>query len=257
MDDPCSVLSQQLGELFQCSANGDLVRVRTPYLYPDGDYIDLFVGSANGTTTISDLGETARWLRMQTISPRRSPKQRQMIEDICLTHGVEFFKGALLARYRNGESFAACFMRVAQASLRVADLWFTFRTRAFESISDEVADVLREREINFDRGETLIGRSGRSYTIDFHTRTPQRSALVSVLSTGSRPATRRIVEHTFATWSDLNQLKIGPEAVRFLSLFDDSVDVWAAEDFRLVEEVSIVTRWSAPEEFVAALVSHA
>jgi predicted DNA-binding antitoxin AbrB/MazE fold protein len=38
--------SQQLGELFECSAIGDLVRVRTPYLYPDGDYIDLFVGSS-------------------------------------------------------------------------------------------------------------------------------------------------------------------------------------------------------------------
>jgi len=256
MDNPCEVIGTHLGELFECTRNGRFTRIRTPYLYPDGDYIDLFVESSGGAVTVSDLAETTRWLRMQTVTQRRSPKQRQMIDDICLTHGVEFFKGALQTRHRPDESFGACVTRVAQAALRVSDLWFTFRTRAFESIGDEVADVLREREIAFERGETLIGRSGRSYTIDFHTRTPHRSALVCVLSTGSRSAARRILEHTVATWFDLNQFKVGPEAVRFLSLFDDTIDVWTAEDFNLAEETSIVVRWSAPDEFVSALVNH-
>ncbi len=32
--------------------------------------------------------------------------------------------------------------RVAQAAVRVSDLWFTFKTRTVESITDEVADFL-------------------------------------------------------------------------------------------------------------------
>ena len=74
--------------------------------------------------------------------------------------------------------------RVAQAALRVSDLWFTFRTQAIQSITDEVASFLTEREIRFDRAERLAGRSGRGWTIDFHVRTDLRSSLVQVWAPG-------------------------------------------------------------------------
>ena len=38
-----------------------------------------------------------------------------------------------------------------------------------------------------------------------------------------------------------------------LSLFDDTVNVWGEEDFRLVESVSDICRWSRPDEFEEAL----
>jgi hypothetical protein len=53
----------------------------------------------------------------------------------------------------------------------------------------------------------------------------------------------------------LNQLKIGPEAISFVSLFDDTMDVWREEDFRLVEEVSQTTRWSQPQQFLQAVAA--
>jgi hypothetical protein len=55
-------------------------------------------------------------------------------------------------------------------------------------------------------------------------------------------------------WHDLNVLTYGPEALRFISLFDDTTDVWAREDFGLLETLSEVRRWSEPESFVEALV---
>ena len=45
----------------------------------------------------------------------------------------------------------------------------------------------------------------------------------------------------------------GPEALTFVSLFDDTADVWADEDFRLVEPLSMVSRWSRPDELAAVL----
>jgi hypothetical protein len=251
----CELLQKEMGELFHCSRVNNRVRIRTPFMYPDGDYIDLFASTSGDVTTLSDLGETVRWLRMQTTAPRRTAKQKQMIDDIRVTHGVEFFRGMLELRVRPGESFAAGVTRLAQAALRVADLWFTFRARAFESISDEVSEFLLESQVPFDRGEWLLGRSGRNYTVDFHVRTPKRSSLVTVLSTGSHSATRRIVEHVVATWFDLSHLKVGPEALQFVSLFDDTLDVWDPEDFKLVEEVATVARWSAPEEFRSLLLA--
>jgi len=252
----CETLKSSVGELFQCEDVGERVRIRTPYLYPDGDYIDLYLNAAAKELTISDLGETTRWLRMQTVSPRRSPKQQQMIEDACLTHGVEFYRGMLMLRSSaDPQELADAVTRLAQAALRVSDLWFTFRTRAFESVTDEVADFLTERQIAFDRGAKLVGRSGRGYVIDFHARAARRSNLVAVLSTGSRSAAARVVEHVVATWYDLSHLKLGQQALEFVSLFDDTLDVWRPEEFRLVEEFSTVARWSAQEELVELLAS--
>ena len=251
--DICKVIQGEIGELFTCTNHGDYQRVRTPFLYPDGDNIDLFCKSEGDIMTVTDLAETTRWLRMQTMSPRRSLKQNQLIKDVSLTHGVEFYRGMLQARCRPGDALAEVVTRIAQAALRVSDLWFTFRTRAVETITDEVADYLTEQELPFDRFEKLAGRSGRSWTVDFHVRAIERSSLVYVLSTGNRSAARRISEHVLAAWYDLKQFAVGLEALHFVSLFDDTADVWADEDFRLVEELSIVTRWSRPDEFAEVL----
>jgi len=137
---------------------------------------------------------------------------------------------------------------LAQAALRVSDIWFTFRTRAIESVTDEVATFLEESEIQFERGPRLPGRSGRIWTPDFHTRTPARSSLVYVLSSGSRSAARSIANTVHTAWYDLSHLEVGPEGLKFVSLFDDTADVWGEEDIRLLEELSSVARWSAPDE---------
>ena len=108
-------------------------KIRPPFLYPDGDNIDLFGTEKDGTLIVSDLGETLRWLRSQTLTP----KQNALIADACLTHDIEQYKGTLLARCRPNVTLASVTLPVAQACLRVSDLWFTFRTRAVESTATE------------------------------------------------------------------------------------------------------------------------
>jgi hypothetical protein len=247
--DPCTEIGSQLSELFVCAPHDTRVRVRTPFLYPDGDIIDLYYSGKGGVRTLTDLGETVRWLRTQTLSPRRSPKQRQMLDDVCMNHGVELFKGILALRLAPEDKLADAVVRLGQACVRVADIWFTLRTRAVETLTDEVADYLTEKSIPFDRAKKLAGRSGRDWSIDFHTRTPDVSALVCVLSTGSRAAARKVAEHVLATWVDLNAFAVGAQPLRFVSLFDDTMDVWQPEDFHLVDNVSDVVRWSSPDGF--------
>ena len=249
----CRDLQRQMGALFTCSEQGGYQRIRTPYLYPDGDNIDFFCKVEGDVVTVSDLAETTGWLHMQSTALRRSPKQARLIEDACVTHGIEFYRGMLQARCRPDEELAQVVTRVGQAALRVSDLWFTFRTQAVESITDEVADFLTEQEFGFERAQKRTGRSGRGWTVDFHVRTEWRSSLVQVLSTGNRAAAHRVSEHVLAAWHDLIHLAGGREALTFVSLFDDTADIWTDEDFRLVESLSTVSRWSRPDEFAAVL----
>jgi hypothetical protein len=238
-----------LGSLFSVADHRDLIRIRTPFWYPDGGVVDVFIKEHDGKFSLTDLGEALGWLRTQSLSSRRSPKQQKLVQDICLTQGVELFKGQLMLRCDNRTQLARYVVRLGQAVVRVADLWFTTRTRSIESMTDEVADLLQERLVAFERAIKLTGRSGRDWTVDFQTRTPVRSALVFVLVTGSRSTARRITEHVVAGWHDLNLLKTGQQPMHFISLFDDTNDVWTDEDFRLVESVSDICRWSMPDEF--------
>lgn len=252
---PCDDIIRDLGSLFICSQVNGYTRVRTPFLYPDGDVIDLFLKEQSGVMTVSDLGETLRWLRAQRISSRRSPKQQKLIEDVCLNHSLEFYRGMLMARVKPGDKLGAIIMRAAQGALRVADIWFTMRTRSVETLSEEVELFLTEKQVPFERNQPLVGRSGRTWRPDFHTRLPKHSSLVFVLSTGSRAAARNVTEHVLAAWYDLNQLRVGPEGLQFVSLFDDTMDVWSVEDFNLLKDLSTVSRWSQPDELVATLAA--
>lgn len=248
-----AALAEGLGAMFVVSPKGDLLRVRTPFWYPDGGVVDLFVKQHDGVMTLSDLGESLGWLRMQTLATKRSPKQQKLVQDVCQTQGVELFKGQLTLRCTDATLFPQAVVRLGQAAVRVADLWFTTRTRSVESLTDEVADLFQDRKIAFERNVQFSGRSGRDWSVDFQTRTPEQSALIYVLASGSRAAARRVSEHVVAAWHDLTMLKAGSQPTRFVSLFDDTSDVWGEEDFRLVESVSDVCRWSRPDELEQTL----
>ena len=133
MDMICDSLQSSLGQLYTCTEMDRYIRIRTPFLYPDGDVIDVYQSRTAEGTSLTDLGESLRWLRDQGLGQRRTTKQARLIDDIVLNHNVELFKGMLLVRVGEAEQLASPLTRLVQACVRVADLWFTFRTRTIES----------------------------------------------------------------------------------------------------------------------------
>jgi len=248
---PCELLAASVGNLFKCETLSGYTRIRTPFLYPDGDVIDLFLRDDGRFTTLSDLGETVRWLNSQTVAARRTSKQDHLLIDACRTIGVEFTRGALNI-HTAPEMFADDVTRLAQACVRVSDLWFTFRSRAAEGVTDEVAEFLSEIKVPYERNKPLLGRSGNTWRVDFQTMAPNRTALTHVLTTATPAAARRLAEHVLAQWHDLSHFAAaGP--IRFVSLFDDTVDVWEPQDFNLLADTSDVQMWSQRDEFAQAI----
>ena len=252
----CDSIRTTLPPLFECSsAPHEGMRVRTPLMYPDGGMVDVFVVEKDGHYHVTDFGETLGWLRMQSLSKKRSPKQNRMVHDTCQTLGVELYRGQLILRSETVNILGESILRLAQAAVRVSDLWFTLRTRAVETVMDEVNEWLLEKEIPFDRGVKLNGRSGRHWVVDYQTRTNDRTSLIFLLSTGSSGAARGITEHVLAGCVDLNYLKTSQPHLGVISLFDDTEDVWREEDFRLVEQHSEIALWSRPDELERILMA--
>lgn len=249
---PCDAIAGQLGALFSCVQHEKYIKVRTPFLYPDGDVVDLFLDIKGSQIVVTDLGESLRWLRNQTLTMKRSARQKQLIEDIKLTNDVELYKGMLIAR-TDSAGLADAVMRVGQSAVRVGDIWFTLRTRTVESTTDEVADYLKENSFTFQRSEKFHGRSRKEWTVDFNVVVDSKSSLVNVLSAGSRPSAKVSVEHAYTMWADLKGAVQG--STRLVSLVDDAADVWTDEEIALLSDVSSVHFWMKPEIFAASLRS--
>lgn len=248
MISPCEVIASTMGDLFECEPVNQYVRIRTPFLYPDGDSVEIYLAEEDSNLTLTDLGETLRWLWMQQAAERRTKRQDKLIQDVAVSSGVELYRGMLCIRLRDPKEMAQAVAILSQAALRVADVWFTFRSRAGEDLVEDVAAFLTDRKLSFDQGPKLTGRSGKIWKVDFQVRHPRRSSLLKVLSTGSRAAAKQVTDSTVAGWYDLSHLSHGPEALHFVSVLDDTSDVWTPEDIRRVEDISDVAFWSRPDE---------
>ena len=250
----CSTVGRSLPPLFVCSeAEPEGVRVRTPMLYPDGGVVDVFVLPRGNGYDVTDFGDALGWLWLQSVSPRRSARQEALARDVCQTLRIELFNDQLTMRGVTQDALGEAVIRVAQAAVRVSDLWFTIRSQALQTTADEVEEWLTEKRITFQRDVAKRGRSTREWTVNFETQTDNRTGLVFLLATGSRGAVHRITDHVVAGCVDLHHLKESQSNLEFVSLFDDTVDVWRPEDFSQVDAFSRVARWSAPDEFQAIL----
>lgn len=248
----CEKIAAQLGSMFVCSTVDQHVRIRTPFLYPDGDVIDVYLVEQNGKMALTDFGESLRWLRSQSSSMKKTPKQKMFVHDVCMTHRAELQNGMLLVRLESINALADAVIRLGQASARVADIVFTMRVRSTQSATDEVEEYLREKDVTYRRGENISGRSGRLWNIDFVVTANENVSLVQVLSTGSRVTAKNIVNQVVAMWVDINPTQrdlFQADKARRVSLFDDTSDVWEPSDFDLVASVGDdVVRWSKPDE---------
>ena len=252
----CASVGRTLPPLFVCSpAPHEGVRVRTPLLYPDGGVVDVFVLQRGAGYTVTDFGDALGWLGLQSISRRRTRRQEILVQDVCQTLRIQIFQNQLVLREVVEDTLGEAVLRIAQAAVRVSDLWFTIRGHLLQDTEDEVDEWLREKQISFERQVAKPGRSGRQWTVNFETQAANRTSLIFLLSTGSRGAARRITEHVLAGCVDLNHLKVGQPNQAFVSLFDDTVDVWRPEDFQMVEEHSEIARWSAPDELERILTA--
>ena len=80
--------------------NDGSIRMSTPFQYPDGSRIDIFVKLSEdllGTdATLSDKGQTTAYLLDLHVKPWTTKKRKQMVDDICASLGVRQMGGEFL-----------------------------------------------------------------------------------------------------------------------------------------------------------------
>jgi len=236
--------------LFECREENGRLKITTPYLYPDGDYIDLYLTETPTGLYLTDLGETIGYLADHGISLRQSPKRQKIVNDILLTQGVELFRGELRTPLEDWDKAAWTVVRLGQAIVQVGDLVFSLRLGALSTFKEEVEEYWIESRIPYDVDYPVVGGSGESYTVDFYIPVPHRPRLVETLSSQSRSYANTLVSRVVRTWHDL--LRVDGR-YGYVSLVDDSTDVWRPEWFDQLANLSEVVVWGERERLPAIL----
>lgn len=261
-------IQQNLPKLFGYAQLSDTdVRVRTPLLYPDGGLIDVFVYEQDGRLTVTDYGEALGWLGLQSASNIQTPRRKKLINDICMTLGIEFENEQLQFACERIAELGEAVHRLAQAIVRVSDICFTFpqplgaeskdTVQHPETVKTEITKWLDERSFTFKEEVKHNGKSGAYWTIDYEIVTASFNHLVFYLNSNTRKEAIYRVCQVFAGCSDLsnneNPSLLGTADMPPIALFDDAGDIWEPEHYKLIEPVSRLVRWSQPAEFERAL----
>jgi len=128
--DLCAMLQAETPYLFECSdAPRGAIRVRTPYVYPGGDRIDVYVLEHDGVIEITDFGDSLGWLRLQRPNGTLSTKQQRIIENIAHAFRVKFFKGQLVLQVEPS-GIREGVLNVAKAAVIVSDFLSTLQRPA-------------------------------------------------------------------------------------------------------------------------------
>jgi len=233
--------------LFHCQEENGHLKIATPYLYPDGDYIDLYLVETPAGLYFTDLGETIGYLADHGISLKQSPKRWKIVSDVLLTQGVEFFQGELRMPLEGWDKAAWRVTRLGQAIIQISDLVFTLRLSALSTFKEEVQEYWIEFRIPYDIDYVVVGGSGESYKIDFYVPASPRPWLIETLSSRSQSYANALVSQAVRTWHDLHRVD---GRYGYLSLIDDSTDVWKSEWFDQLSDFSEVIVWSEREKLL-------
>jgi len=225
---------------------GDL-RIATPFNYPNGSHIDLFLIKDKdlfNNYTLSDLGQTADYVADMQFNLWATKKRRTIIDDICQSLNVTQFDGQFQIQL-NPEDFTRFYnpvVRLSQACIRVSDLVFTQRLTSSGTFQDEIEEFLAVSNLKYEPEVILKGKYNE-VKIDFKVQGKNVISLVQTLSAGTN--SHIVSNEIFRKWHDIKSYK---KNNRFLTVYDQSYNTYREDDLKRLSELSVVLGFPKEQE---------
>lgn len=221
-------------------ANGAL-RMLTPFQYPNGASIDLFIEESEpllGSLILSDLGQTTSYLLDLQVRPWATQKRRQVINDICDSLEVEWSGGRFQIPLMDEQSsdISPMLMRLAQACIRVSDLAFNARLWTAGSFHEEMEEFLNSLDLRYEENVVEVGRDKQEVKFDFRVFGESKVSLVQSLSAASTASAQSMAKDAFIRWYDLGTRR--KEEPQRITVIDESNDVFRDSDLMRLDKLS-------------------
>lgn len=239
-------LSRDLPPLYECREENGRLTIVTPLEHPDGDYIELYLVEENGRLVLTDHAETLAVLASYGFELKRSIKRARLLDSILKAANIRLFQGALRIELESEADLVPAIVRLSQGSVQAGDLLFTMRYGAGTAFKEEVEELLVEREVRYETNYRVFGRSRQQYSVDFYVE-KRRPALLQTLSSGSASYAEALISKTVRMWYDISRVD---GRFDYVSLLDDSADVWKPSHIELLSDLSKVVTWGERENLI-------
>lgn len=225
------------------------IRIETPFLYPDGSNVDVFVVNDPDRpllppTRLTDFGQTTAFLLNHEVKPWTSAKRRVQLQEAVSLCGVELVGGALVKPITDVEKdLEEGIILLGQACIRMSDLLFTKRLQLQSVFSDDVEEFLSDADLSYEVSPSLDGPFG-PVAVDFLVRGRITTSAVMTLFSRLPAAAHASANEVFRKAHDL---QTAGRAEQRVTLLDDTVDVsrvYRDEDLRRIETYSTLVPFS-------------
>lgn len=258
----CDTLKQLVTSLAlvrECDVVGNgMLRMATPFRYPDGAYIDLFLGQTDNVFApfrLTDLGNTTAYLLDLQLKPWATQRRKRIIDDISKSLGIDREGAELvvpLTEDKLKDHLPDHMVRLAQACIRMADLSFTQRLRTVPEFREDLEEYISSVGVAVEPQLALPGRFGKDVPIDFRTRGRRVQSLILTLSTQNSAAAHPLANEVFRKWYDLESYR---SEYQLLTIYDSSNDVFRPDDIERLGEKSTVLAFPAQEEMISEAIA--
>lgn len=187
--------------------NGAL-RMSTPFSYPNGDQIDVFLESSEDlfrTTTISDYGHTSMYLRSAQVEVSPTSKKQEILAVILSQLNVKWKDGDLYVDVGLSDlnELSDAIFRLSQACVRISDFACHSHLRAENPFRDEIEHFFAASDIRYVSNQKVHGRYRNAVPVDFETFGREQKSYVCVLSSLTSQNVHTSANEIFGKWYDI------------------------------------------------------
>lgn len=225
-----------------------MLRLATPFQYPNGDGIDVFLSQKPelfDKWLLTDLGQTTAWLLDLNLKIWTTEKRKQIVADICKSLDVTQEGGQFQLVLSDMNQLPDAMVRLSQACLRVADLAFTQRLRVASEFNEDFEEFLDLADASYEPDFSIQGQFGKIVKVNFKVKGRRSQTLVQTLSTPSRVASHTMSNEAFVRWHDLQPHR---SHFQFLTIYDTTNDSFRDDDLARLNNVSLLMGYPAQEQ---------
>ncbi len=227
------------------------LRMSTPFRYPNGEQIDIFIESEDTLWKdfyLSDNGQTAVYLRNAQVLLDTTARRKEVVSDILSRSGVKFRGSQLIIwpQSRAPKEVSEAIFELSQACVRISDLATHQRLRSANPFRDDVEEFFESHNLIYRADIKLPPVFGkREIRIDFEVTSGNKSSYVNILA-----AMNEAAAHASATEiaTKLRDLKDSGQMVmqQFVTIYNSASEGIRIEDIERLRTLSNAI--SYPEE---------
>ena len=147
---------------------GEFCEITVPYLDRFNDYLQIYVKQdAKGKITMTDDGYIINNLNSSGVTLRTNSKRKAMLDKILHNFSLSLEKGAITA-IASPRNFAQKKHNMVQAMLHIDDMFTVSQSNVGNFFAEDIETFFETNKILFSRNILLRGKTGNTYTYDFH-----------------------------------------------------------------------------------------